>query len=515
MNPNQLPVVALTLGDPAGIGPELIARLLARARDRRSRPTSCWSATPGCGRTASASPALRVATDAGRSPGRGARPRRHRARRPSSRSTPCARSRCTRPGRGGRRRARCCRCWTAAWTRRWRGEVDAICFAPLNKHAMKLGGLKHEDELHHFAEYLGVNGYFCEFNTLGGLWTSRISSHVPLKDVAEATSTQRAHRRRRDADLPLAAGQRRRAAARRGGRLQPAQRRRRHLRPRGDRHHRAGGARAATRSGLPVAGPFPADTIFLKARDGELRRDRHHVPRPGPDRDQADGLQPGRHGAGRPADPDHDAGPRHRLRHRRPGQGQRRRHRQRLRDRLPHGPRTVAPSSRSSPPSIERHHHEDHQSVRARVFEWKGKTVPPQGNFCSNAMDLLYSPQETMSTFRFHGWTVVEVETDDGIVGLGNVALAPRIAKQIIDQYLAPLVDRPGPVGLRVPEPAHVPRDPRLGPQGRRHGGDLGGRHRASGTCWARASASRCSSCSAGARRRRSPATTPSSTAPT
>ena len=41
-----------------------------------------------------------------------------------------------------------------------------------------------------------------------------------------------------------------------------------------------------------------------------------------------------------------------------------------------------------------------------------------------------------MNTFRFHGWTVVEVETDDGIVGLGNVALAPRIAKQIIDQYL-------------------------------------------------------------------------------
>ncbi len=80
------------------------------------------------------------------------------------------------------------------------------------------------------------------------------------------------------------------------------------------------------------------------------------------------------------------------------------------------------------------------KSVRARVYEWTGKTVPPQGNFCSNAMDLLYSPQETMSTFRFHGWTVVEVETDDGIVGLGNVALAPRVAKAIIDQYLAPLV---------------------------------------------------------------------------
>jgi L-rhamnonate dehydratase len=88
------------------------------------------------------------------------------------------------------------------------------------------------------------------------------------------------------------------------------------------------------------------------------------------------------------------------------------------------------------------------KSVRARVFEWKGPTVPPQGNFCSNAMDLVYqnpasrhaADKDTMNTFRFHGWTVVEVETDDGIVGLGNVALAPRIAKAIIDEYLTPLV---------------------------------------------------------------------------
>lgn len=79
-------------------------------------------------------------------------------------------------------------------------------------------------------------------------------------------------------------------------------------------------------------------------------------------------------------------------------------------------------------------------NVRARVFEWKGKTVPPQAHFCANAMDQLWDRGDSMGTFRFHGWTVVEVETDDGIIGIGNVALAPRIAKQIIDQYLSPLV---------------------------------------------------------------------------
>jgi L-alanine-DL-glutamate epimerase-like enolase superfamily enzyme len=79
-------------------------------------------------------------------------------------------------------------------------------------------------------------------------------------------------------------------------------------------------------------------------------------------------------------------------------------------------------------------------NVRARTFEWKGHTVPPQAHFCSNAMDQLWDRGDSMGTFRFHGWTVVEIETDNGLIGIGNVALAPRIAKAIIDQYLTPLV---------------------------------------------------------------------------
>ena len=49
--------------------------------------------------------------------------------------------------------------------------------------------------------------------------------------------------------------------------------------------------------------PFPADTIFVARAGGRLRRGRHDVPRPGPDRDEADGLRSRRHGAWRPADP--------------------------------------------------------------------------------------------------------------------------------------------------------------------------------------------------------------------
>ncbi len=45
-----------------------------------------------------------------------------------------------------------------------------------------------------------------------------------------------------------------------------------------------------------------------------------------------------------------------------------------------------------------------------------------------------------MASFRFYGWLIVELFTDAGHVGIGNAALAPRIAKQTIDLYLKPLL---------------------------------------------------------------------------
>ena len=79
-------------------------------------------------------------------------------------------------------------------------------------------------------------------------------------------------------------------------------------------------------------------------------------------------------------------------------------------------------------------------AVRAKVYEWKGEVDKPRPHFSGSAMDILYAKAETMATFRFHGWLVVEVETSDGIVGIGNCALAPRIAKEIIDTYLTPQI---------------------------------------------------------------------------
>ena len=42
-----------------------------------------------------------------------------------------------------------------------------------------------------FADYLKVSSHLGEFNSLGNLWTARISSHVPLKDVALYVTRER------------------------------------------------------------------------------------------------------------------------------------------------------------------------------------------------------------------------------------------------------------------------------------------------------------------------------------
>jgi L-alanine-DL-glutamate epimerase-like enolase superfamily enzyme len=79
-------------------------------------------------------------------------------------------------------------------------------------------------------------------------------------------------------------------------------------------------------------------------------------------------------------------------------------------------------------------------NVRTRVVEWRGKTVPLPPHFCTNPMDLMQIQSSSMSTFTFHGWLICEIETDAGIVGIGNAALSPQITKQTIDLYLKPLL---------------------------------------------------------------------------
>ncbi|MYE37240.1 MAG: L-rhamnonate dehydratase, partial [Rhodobacteraceae bacterium] len=75
--------------------------------------------------------------------------------------------------------------------------------------------------------------------------------------------------------------------------------------------------------------------------------------------------------------------------------------------------------------------------IRTRVWNWVGPTVPPKANFCTSATDALPASEDSMASFRFHQWLTCEVVADNGMIGIGNAALAPPLIKETIDQYLA------------------------------------------------------------------------------
>ena len=79
------------------------------------------------------------------------------------------------------------------------------------------------------------------------------------------------------------------------------------------------------------------------------------------------------------------------------------------------------------------------KEIRTRVAQWRGQTVPLPAHFCTNPMDLVLL-ETSMGSFTFHDWLIVEIFTDNGTVGIGNAALAPRVTKQVIDLYLKPLL---------------------------------------------------------------------------
>jgi L-rhamnonate dehydratase len=78
--------------------------------------------------------------------------------------------------------------------------------------------------------------------------------------------------------------------------------------------------------------------------------------------------------------------------------------------------------------------------VRTTIWEWVGPVAPMPPHFCTTASDLVADVTGSIAGFRFLGWLVVELELDDGTVGIGNAALAPHAVKTTIDTYLKPLL---------------------------------------------------------------------------
>ena len=75
------------------------------------------------------------------------------------------------------------------------GEIEGFCFAPFNKNGMKLAGCKYESEHHVMAHLFGVQDKpFGEINVAAGMWTTRTTSHIPIKEVSDNLTVERIFR---------------------------------------------------------------------------------------------------------------------------------------------------------------------------------------------------------------------------------------------------------------------------------------------------------------------------------
>lgn len=148
------------------------------------------------------------------------------------------------------------------------GVIDALLFMPFNKASMHRAGLGHDDELHYMAERLGVSGPVSELNVMDGMWTSRVTSHIALRDVADAITPGRiaeavrlihgtlrrtgmAHPRIAVAALNPHAGDDGNFGREEIDVIAPA-------------------VEKLAGEQIAVDGPWPSDTVFLKARAGEV-----------------------------------------------------------------------------------------------------------------------------------------------------------------------------------------------------------------------------------------------------
>ena len=146
--------------------------------------------------------------------------------------------------------------------------IDGILFAPFNKAALTLAGLNAEDEHRYMARYLGFEGYHSEINVLDALMTTRVTSHIGLKDVA-ANIDQPAVMRA--VDLAY-------STLKKSGKTRP------HvavaaLNPHAGDNGKFGreeidilapAVKACQDRQMHVTGPWPSDTVFLKAQRGEV-----------------------------------------------------------------------------------------------------------------------------------------------------------------------------------------------------------------------------------------------------
>jgi 4-hydroxythreonine-4-phosphate dehydrogenase len=148
------------------------------------------------------------------------------------------------------------------------GQVDAVCFTPFNKSAMRMAYPRYEDEVVFSSEFLGLADQVAEFNVQPKLWSARVTSHVPLAKVASLLSVESIVSRLLLTDRSM----------RQAGYSDP------HIGVAGLNPHAGDGGNfgreeieviepaveAGQACGIRCSGPYSPDTVFVRARAGEF-----------------------------------------------------------------------------------------------------------------------------------------------------------------------------------------------------------------------------------------------------
>ena len=256
------PVVALAMGDPAGISPELTAKIVARDDARTAarmivvgdkRVFDAGSAVAGV------TPDVAVVAAGEALPDAGTRP----VFVDLAHLDPATIERGVAARSGG---AFALANYRHALELVAAGHAQAVCFTPFNKQAMRLALPGYDDEIRFTAQTLGLGGPATEFNILEGLWNARVTSHVPLAEVPRLITAE-----------AIVGALELTAASLVAAGFDPPRIAVAGLNP----HAGDGGnfgreeidviapaiAQARAR-GLPAEGPFPADTVFVRAKGG-------------------------------------------------------------------------------------------------------------------------------------------------------------------------------------------------------------------------------------------------------
>jgi 4-hydroxythreonine-4-phosphate dehydrogenase len=148
------------------------------------------------------------------------------------------------------------------------GKIHGFCFAPLNKGALKKAGFNYESEHYLFAHLFNWTEPFGEINVLNDLWTSRVTSHIPVKDISNKLTVETILRAMKLVGRTL------KRAGKEDARIAVAA-----LNPHAGENGLCGreeldvimpAMEEAKNLGINAVGPYPSDILFIKAFEGEF-----------------------------------------------------------------------------------------------------------------------------------------------------------------------------------------------------------------------------------------------------